>query len=268
MSANDDYPRLSNKTSSLKKVALVTGATAGIGRAIVEKLADSDYLVIGCGRRKDRLAALEASLGSQKFVGIECDVANDDELTSMLATVEELFGGVDVLVNNAGFGKVAHLLSDDDQVESHWRQMFTVNVTALAVISRRVVRSMMSRNVAGHVVNISSMSGHRVPPMAVSGGTGMYAASKHAVNAITETLRVELRAAKSPIRVTQISPGLTDTEFFAVMHNDDAAAAESVGGDIKKLECIDIANAVHFALTLPKHAQIHDILIRPTDQMA
>ncbi len=238
------------------RVALITGASSGIGRATAETLAAAGMRVGLVARRRDRIDALAAKIG-ERALPIEADLRETASIPKIFDAVREAFGGVDVLVNNAGLGHLAPLLSGDPE---RWREMLDVNVLALSVCTKEAIADMRRRDVDGHVIHISSMASHRVPP-----SSGMYSASKYAVRALTEAVRQELRAIDSPIRITAISPGFVETEFAEKYHRRPEAAAESYGR-YKVLEDGDIADAVAYVLNAPAHMQVHDMLIRPTDQ--
>jgi 17beta-estradiol 17-dehydrogenase / 3beta-hydroxysteroid 3-dehydrogenase len=163
-----------------------------------------------------------------------------------------------VLVNNAGLGRAAPLSSAPTEA---WREMLEVNVLGLCIATREAIRDMERRGVAGHVVHVSSMAGHRIP----GPDGGVYAATKFAVRALTEALRVELRARQSPIRVTEISPGHVFTEFADVFRGQPGAQAE-IAARMKILEPRDVAEAILWAITRPPHVEVHDVLVRPTAQ--
>ena len=167
------------------------------------------------------------------------------------------FGGIDVLVNNAGLGRAAPLTTGDTAA---WREMLEVNVLALCVCTREAVKDMRARGDEGHVLHVSSMAAHRVPP-----GSGVYSATKFAVRSLTEGLRQELRALGSAIRVSAISPGFVETEFAAVYHQSEEKA-EQTYGRYRVLDDVDVAEAIAWALAAPPHMQVHDILLRPTEQ--
>lgn len=237
------------------RVALVTGASSGIGEAVARRLATDGMRVIAAGRRLDRLEALAAEVD-----GIEparCDLRDEASIDALFESLRRDHGGVDVLINNAGLGRHAPLMSGSTE---HWREMLEVNVLALCICSREAIADMRRRGDDGYVVHIASMASHRVPR-----GSGVYSASKYAVRSLTEGLRAELRAAGSQIRVTAISPGFVETEF-AEVYTGDAAAAEATYSRYKVLESEDIADMVAFALSSPAHMQLHDMLVRPTDQ--
>jgi NADP-dependent 3-hydroxy acid dehydrogenase YdfG len=182
----------------------------------------------------------------------------EEDIRRLFAVARERFGGVDVLVNNAGLGRAAPLAS---AATEPWREMLEVNVLGLAIATREAIQDMERRGVAGHVVHVSSMAGHRIPGI----DSGMYAATKFAVRALTEALRRELRERKSAIRVTAISPGYVATEFADVFTGRPGAQAE-VNARLKVLEARDVAEAILWVVTRPPHVEVHDLLVRPTTQ--
>ena len=175
----------------------------------------------------------------------------------MFAEIRERWGGVDILINNAGLGHKAPLLSGETR---HWREMLEVNILALCICTREAIMDMNSRGGRGYVIHISSMAGHRVPT-----GSGVYSATKFAVRSLTEGLRMELQSTGSKIRVSAISPGFVETEF-AAHYAKSTEAAQKTYGQYKVLESKDIAAQISFLISTPEHVQIHDILVRPTAQ--
>lgn len=243
------------------RVALVTGASAGIGRATAVALARAGMKVCVSARRVERLEALAEELEDApgEVLVVPADLRDEGRIEALFATIRQApgWGGVDVLVNNAGLGHDAPLMSGATE---HWRQMLEVNVLALCICTREAVADMRARGDDGHVIHVGSMAGHRVP-----GGAGVYAASKFAVRALTEGLRQELRGAGSRIRVTCVSPGYVETEFAAHYHKSEARARETYSR-YKVLEAEDVAGAIVYALSAPPHMALHDILMRPTEQ--
>jgi 17beta-estradiol 17-dehydrogenase / 3beta-hydroxysteroid 3-dehydrogenase len=242
------------------KVAVITGASSGIGEAIARDLAQRGYRLCLTARREDRLQALAQELSGLTEVIIECaDMRSEPEIRQVFRRTEAQWGGqLDLLVNSAGLGRIAPLMSGSSAA---WREMFDVNVIGLSIATQLAVDAMRTRNDTGLIIHISSMSGHRVP----DGTGGMYSATKHAVRALTEGLRRELRSQHSNIRVCAISPGFVETEFASVMTGDEDKAAE-VYARFKCLTAQDIAQSVAFVVDTPAHMQVHDILIRPTHQ--
>lgn len=243
------------------KVALVTGASSGIGAAIVRRLAGAGMHIVMCARRTDRLQALadEVEALGVRCVAVTADLRHETEVLKVIIAARSAFGGVDVLVNNAGLGREAPLL---DGATDHWRVMLEVNVLALSIFTREAVADMRARGDDGHVIHLSSMAGHRMPKSPTG---AFYAATKHAVKALTEGLRRELWHAGSNIRVTAISPGFVETEFAAVFRDDPTAPAQAYG-QFACIQADEIAGLVVNALAQPPHVQIHDILLRPTRQ--
>ena len=242
-----------------RKVALVTGASAGIGRAIAVDLAKQGYVVVGCARRAHRLEQLGMELEELglSFVPKICDLRSESSILKMFQEIEAELGGIDVLINNAGLGHRAPLLSGEAE---HWREMLEVNVLALCICTREGIAQMRKKGDDGYVIHISSMAGHRVPT-----GSGVYSATKFAVRSLTEGLRMELRELKSGIRISAVSPGFVETEF-AEHYSKSAEQAKITYGRYKVLEAQDIAKQVSFLLSTPAHVQIHDLLVRPTAQ--
>jgi NADP-dependent 3-hydroxy acid dehydrogenase YdfG len=245
------------------RVALVTGASSGIGRAIAIRLAvDLGMRVAICARRADRLAALRddilAAAPDAELLVHPCDLRDEAAILQLFAAIRARFGGVDVLINNAGVGRDAPLCSGATE---HWREMLELNVLALCICTREAITDMRTRGDDGHVIHIASMASHRVPP-----GSGVYSASKYAVRSLIEGLRLELRALGSDIRVGAISPGYVETEFAQNYAHGNPAHAQRTYAQFKVLEADDVARTVVHMLETPAHVQIHDVLMRATRQ--
>ena len=240
-------------------VAVITGASSGIGHAVASRLATQGYRLCLTARREGRLEALAATLSeTADVILVTADMRQDADIDHIFQRVSEKWGRLDVLINSAGLGRNAPLL---DGPASGWREMFDVNVIGLSIATQQAVALMRQSGDSGQVIHISSMSGHRVP----SGTGAMYSATKYAVRALTEGLRRELRQMGSGIRVCAISPGFVETEFAEVMSGcrDKAQATYS---RFKCLTADDIADSVEWVLSTPSHMQVHDILMRPTEQ--
>jgi len=250
------------KISENRPVAVVTGASSGIGLAIANTLADYGYDLAICARRQNRLDAIAPQL-TKKGAGVlsqTVDLRDEAQILSFFAAIKARWGRIDVLINNAGLGHKESLTSGSTEA---WREMLEVNVLALSVCTREAITLMnaaQGNDRGGHIVHISSMSGHRVPSI-----TGMYSATKFAVRSLTETLRRELRSQNSPIRVSSISPGVVETEF-AQKYHQSVKKAEDTYSQFEVLKAKDIANAVLYALSQPAHVEVNDILVRPTQQ--
>uniref|UniRef100_A0A3B5LTA5 Dehydrogenase/reductase SDR family member 11 n=1 Tax=Xiphophorus couchianus TaxID=32473 RepID=A0A3B5LTA5_9TELE len=249
------------------RVALVTGASVGIGATIAKELVRLGMTVVGCARSLDKIQALAAECKSAGHSGVlipmKCDLTNAEDIQSMFAAIKAQHKGVDVCINNAGLAHPDSLLSGKT---SAWKNMLDVNIVALSICTREAYQSMKERKIDdGHIINLNSMCGHRVLPNA---DIHFYTGTKYAVTALTEGLRQELRDAKTHIRATCISPGLVETEFAPRLYSQNAEKASSVYSYYKALEALDVANAVVFVLSTPPHVQIGDIQMRSVEQVS
>lgn len=240
------------------KVAIVTGASSGIGEATALALADAGATVAIAARRSDRLEALAKRILDQggEVLSITADVSDEAQVKAMVQKTHAEYGRVDILVNNAG---VMLLGMIDGANTEDWRRMININVLGLMYATHAVLPIMKAQGV-GHIVNISSVAGRFA-----NAGTGVYNATKWAVGAFSESLRKEVY--QNNIRVTIIEPGLVATEL--PQHITDPAAkerAQQFYGSLKALESEDIAAAIAYAVTQPPHVNVNEILIRPTEQ--
>uniref|UniRef100_UPI003AADFC85 dehydrogenase/reductase SDR family member 11-like isoform X1 n=1 Tax=Centroberyx gerrardi TaxID=166262 RepID=UPI003AADFC85 len=258
------------------RVALVTGASVGIGAAVARDLVRQGMKVVGCARDVEKIKKVAAECQNAGYSGVlvpfKCDLTNEEEILSMFSAIKAQHQGVDVCINNAGLAHPESLLNGKT---SGWRNMLDVNVIALSICAREAYQSMKERNVDdGHIININSMSGHRVIH---SADVHFYSATKFAVTALTEGLRQELVDAKTHIRTTCISPGVVETDFFARLYHNDPEKAAAAAYNSKIMvtnvlygECMkaeDIANAVTFVLSAPPHVQIGDVQMRCVEQV-
>ncbi|XP_061538330.1 dehydrogenase/reductase SDR family member 11-like isoform X1 [Phycodurus eques] len=248
------------------RVALVTGASVGIGAAIAKELVRFGMTVVGCARDVDKIKSVEAECRREGLGGVlvplGCDLSSEEDVVSVFAAIKAQHKGVDVCVNNAGVAHPEPLLSGKS---SGWRNMLDVNVLALSICSREAYQSMKERNVDdGHIININSMGGHR---MIHSADVHFYSATKFAVTALTEALRRELREARTHIRASCISPGLVETEFSLRLNNGDTEKAAAAYSKYKPLEAKDVADAVIYVLSAPPHVQVGDVQMRPVEQL-
>lgn len=227
--------------------ALVTGASAGIGAATATRLAGAGYRVYALARRADLLDALAERVDGE-IVPLVCDLRDPTSIDAAFARIDTL----DVLVNSAGVGGNAALVDGDRE---DWRAMLEVNVLALSHCTQLAVEKMRANGDRGQIVHISSMSGHRTVCYA-----GMYAASKFAVQALTEGLRLELRALGSHIRVASVAPGVVGTRFGLAPDEPDKQRPWPM------LTADDVARSVLHVIEAPEHVHIGDILLRPTLQ--
>ena len=241
------------------KTAFITGATSGFGRAIAFRLAGLGYRLIITGRRAERLTDLTKSLISDYSIEVLplCfDVRDNNECTNAIKSLPESFQTIDILINNAGLA--AGALPFDKSDLADFDQMIDTNVKGLLYISKLIVPGMIERQ-KGHIINISSIAGIEVYP-----NGSVYCASKHAVNAITKGLRIDL--VKYGIKVSSVSPGMAETEFSLVRFHGDAEKAGNVYNGIDALKAEDIADVIYFCATLPAHVCINDLVITPTQQ--
>jgi NADP-dependent 3-hydroxy acid dehydrogenase YdfG len=239
------------------RIALVTGATSGIGEATARLLAQHHFSLIICGRREDRLKALEAELKKKtEVVTLTFDIRSREEVTTAYATLTDKWRQVDVLINNAGN---AHGLDPihNGNVED-WDAMMDINVKGLLYITREVLPGMVERK-SGHVVNLGSIAGKEVYP-----NGNVYSASKFAVDALTRGMRIDLNAHN--VKVTAIQPGMVETEFSLVRFKGDEKRAASVYQGLQPLVAEDIADLILFAITRPPHVVIADLVVLPTAQ--
>lgn len=242
------------------KTALITGASSGSGRAIARSLSRAGLRVILWARRADRLKDLENELSptNTEVYSSSIDLRDTGAILNGFNEIRERWGGIDVLVNCAGLGIYSPLLTGDTEI---WREMLEVNVLALSVCTREAIKDMRKRGDNGHIIHISSIAGHRVPFQ-----SGVYAASKFAVRALTEGLRQELRDAGSQIRVSSISPGMVETEFGDSYYASKELADEKQS-QFPVLQPEDIASLVDHFLSQPPHVELHDVILRPTQQI-
>ena len=241
------------------RVAFVTGASSGIGYAVAQSLLQEGAKVALSARRADRLQELARAFPDEQTIVVPADLRREEDILTAFKAVREAWGGVDILVNSGGLGRKAPLTSGATDA---WQEMLEVNVLGLCVCTREAVADMRSRQDDGHVVHVSSMAGHRVP-----GGSGVYSATKYAVRALTEGLRQELRDLGSSIRVTAVSPGFVETEFAEVYHGSPKAS-ERTYGRYKVLQSEDVAATELHVLKAPPHVAVHDVLMRPTEQVS
>ncbi len=235
------------------RVAVVTGASSGIGEATARLLAKEGCNVVLAARREDRLTALAAELGEGALVA-PTDVSDPAACAALVARTLERFGSLDILINNAGLGLYGSIAEGDPE---DWRKMFDVNVLGVLYTTRAAVRQML-RQGAGDVLFVSSLAGRRVPR---ADGT-VYAATKHAVNAIAEGLRMDVH--EKGIRVLNVEPGLVRTEFPESSH--PSAQEYYAEKEYTPLEAEDVARAVVYALLQPPRVSVNEILVRPTEQ--
>ncbi|XP_031331404.1 farnesol dehydrogenase-like [Photinus pyralis] len=242
------------------KVAVVTGASSGIGLAIAEHLVNVGMKVVGLARRKEKLEDLERKLVGRrgKFFPVKADVTQENEILEAFRWATKNVGAVHVLVNNAGILRPGGLM---DGLSEHWVEVLHTNVLGLCIATREAVKIMRDNKIDGHVIHINSIAGHRIPDFPE---VNVYPATKHAVSALTEILRHELNHAGSRIKITSISPGLVRSEILVASQRSPEMIQAMDAMPI--LEAADIAEAVLYVLGTPPHVQIHELIIQPVGE--
>ncbi len=241
------------------KIALVTGASSGIGKACAELFAEQGVNLILTARRGDRISKLAEQL-SEKY-SIHCypltlDVRDNESVKKGLSNLPENFGSIDILINNAGLARGLGPLHEGEIDD--WNEMIDTNIKGLLHVTRTVVPGMVERG-NGQIINIGSIAGRHTYP----NGT-VYCSTKYAVRAITQGLMIEL--VDTPIRVSTVDPGLVNTEFSLVRYHGDNDKASVAYDGMTPLAAVDVAEAVLFCATRPAHANISEMVILPTDQ--
>ena len=237
---------------------MVTGATAGFGRATALEFARNGYNVIITGRRKERLVELAKEIEAFKtgVIALNFDVRNKSEVDRAVSSLPLIWKEIDILVNNAGLA--AGLSHIDDGDTDDWDRMVDTNIKGLLYVTRAVAPLMAARN-HGHIFNISSIAGKDIYE-----NGNVYCATKSAVDSLSKAMRIDLL--KHGIRVTNIAPGMAETEFSIVRFKGDQGKADAVYRGVKALSAEDIATVIYFCATLPDHVCINDITITPTQQ--
>lgn len=241
-----------------KKIALITGATSGIGEACARRLAADGYDIIATGRNEQKLSALRSDLveTGTDVLTLTFDVRDSYAARQAIVSLQDKWATIDVLVNNAGLalGLEKEYEGDPDD----WATMIDTNIKGLLTMTRLVVPGMVKRN-RGHVVNIGSVAGD-----AAYAGGNVYCATKAAVKALTDGLRIDL--AETRVRVTNVKPGLVETNFSVTRFHGDKQRADNVYKGIKPLTGKDIADVVAYAVNAPAHVQVAEVLVLATHQ--
>jgi len=236
-------------------VAIVTGASAGIGAEIVQSLVCAGLEVVGLARRVEKIREIAAKLEGQKgrLYAFECDVSKEDDILKAFQWAENNLGGVDILINNAGVLVIEPII---DGTTETFRNILDVNVLAFAICAREAVKSMRKRGKAGHIVVINSLFGHNAEIAAYP--VSLYSASKYAVTAMVASLQSELAAAKLNIKVTSVSPGVVDTDMAERVGYSRAILESPISMKAK-----DVSDAVIYALGTPLNVQVRELTIAP-----
>lgn len=243
----------------MKPIALITGATSGIGEATALLLAKNNYNIIITGRRKDRLDILQEKITAEtnsEVITLNFDIRSLQQNEAAINSLPEEWQNIDVLINNAGLAAGFNLIQEG--VIEDWDRMIDTNIKGLLYITRLISPKMIARG-TGHIINISSVAGKETYPFG-----NVYCASKHAVQSVTKGMRIDLL--KHGIKVSSVSPGAVETEFSLVRFNGDKNKAKQIYKGFTPLNAQDIADTILFIVTRPKHVNIDDVLIMPTDQ--
>ncbi len=244
----------------MSKIALITGATAGIGEAVAYNLATKGYNLILTGRREERLITLKHQL-SELYPTIKTqtlcfDIRDREAVNIALNTLTDGWEDIDILINNAGLASGLDLFHQGDFAD--WDAMIDTNIKGVLNITMAVANGMIERG-EGHIVNIGSTAGVQVYEKGA-----VYCASKHAMHALSQGMRIDML--KYGIKVSEVRPGMVNTEFSTVRFHGDKERADGVYSGLKPLEAKDIAEVVGWIVTLPKHVNINDIEVTPQAQ--
>ena len=241
------------------KIILITGATSGIGEGCARKFASQGSNLILNGRNKVKLKTLKSELESEfgiEVLELPFDVRDRQAAADAIALLKGKWDAIDVLVNNAGL--VIGVDKEFDVQPDEWDVMIDTNMKGLLMMTRLVTPGMIKRG-AGHIINIGSIAGEAAYP-----GGSVYCATKAAVKALTDGLRIDL--VDTPLRVTNIKPGMVETNFTVVRYRGDKNRADEFYKGIRPLNGADVAETVYFAASVPEHIQIAEILVMPTNQ--
>ncbi|XP_005183174.2 farnesol dehydrogenase [Musca domestica] len=241
------------------KVAVVTGASSGIGAAIVKDLLENGLQVVGLARRSERVTDILKTVPPAKhgnLTALHCDVSDLRSVNKAFDTIIAKFGGIDILINNAGCLKQGQLVNMDI---NEIQQVLQTNVMGVVHCTQRAFKSMKERNFPGHVILINSIAGHGFKSLPGTPESNMYGPSKFAITAITEIYRQEFRGLGTKIKITSISPGAVDTEILP----DNIK--KLIGDTMLKPQ--DISSGVLYAISTLPHVQIHEMIIKPLGEM-
>lgn len=243
----------------MRKTVLITGATSGIGEATATRFAEASHRLIITGRRQERLDELSARLRTgfaTEMLSLCFDVRSKSDVDKHLGGLPDEWKSIDILVNNAGLAAGLSHINEGDTDD--WDQMIDTNVRGLLYVTRVVSPWMVERG-SGHIINVSSIAGKDVYEKG-----GVYCATKHAVDALSKAMRIDLL--RHGIKVTNIAPGMVETEFSLVRFRGDREKAAAVYKAIEPLKGEDIAEAIWYCTTLPDHVCINDLVITPKAQ--
>lgn len=239
----------------MKKIACITGASSGIGRATAQSLAKEGFDLILCGRRIERLEELQASLAVNSIL-LTFDVSDQPSVIKAFESLPVEWKNIDVLINNAGNAHGMSAIQEGDVTD--WDAMMSSNVTGLLYVSKEVIKGMVERK-SGHIINLSSIAGKQTYP-----NGNVYCASKAAVEALSAGMRQDLNP--FGIKVSNVAPGAVNTEFSEVRFKGDQAKAEAVYAGFEPLLAEDVAELIRYIVVAPAHVNLADVTILPTAQ--
>lgn len=241
------------------KTVLITGASAGIGKALAEVFAAESCSLILLARRGEALENLTSELQKEhifKFINLPCDVRNRDDVNNALESLPLEWKNIDILINNAGLSRGLEKLHEG--LVEDWEEMIDTNIKGVLYISRTVIPWMVARG-QGLIINIGSLAGNEIYP-----GGAVYCGTKHALKAISKGMAIDLNG--TGVRVCNLEPGLVETEFSLVRFHGDKERADSIYKGYTPLTGKDIAEAALFIATRPPHVMVQSMLVTPTDQ--
>lgn len=240
-------------------IALITGATSGIGKSTAIEFAKNGYDLIMTGRRQERLEELKAILTKEysiKVLNLCFDVRDEKQVEAAINSIPTEFKTIDVLVNNAGLA--AGLSTIQDGKLAHWEQMIDTNIKGLLYVTKHISKILIE-NKKGHIINVGSIAGKEV-----YANGNVYCATKHAVDALNKGMRIDLLP--HGIKVSSVNPGMVETEFSIVRFDGDEERAKKVYENIQPLKPEDIAETIYWMASRPAHVNINDVIIMPTIQ--
>lgn len=240
----------------MNKIAFITGATSGIGRATALLLARNGYDIIAAGRRQQRLEDLHAAITQVRVKTLLFDVRDQAAVQAAVDSLPEDWRQIDVLLNNAGNAHGLAPIQDGEVAD--WDMMLDINVKGLLYVSKAIMPLMIARQ-QGHIINIGSIAGKEV-----YANGNVYCASKFAVEAITRGMRIDLN--KAGIKVSEVNPGAVNTEFSEVRFKGDQERADAVYQGYQALEAEDVADVILFMVTRPAHVNLADVILLPAAQ--